>query len=59
MVEDALDFLAQMLPGSIALYYPLLSVDLNRAVKRSLVWEEEIFAWQVWHDPATPVWKKR
>jgi hypothetical protein len=51
VVEDALDLLSQMLPGSVALYFPLLSVALNWAVKRSLEWEEEIFAWQVWPDP--------
>jgi len=51
VVEEALAFLAQILPGSISLYFPLLSVALSWAVKRSLAWEEEIFAWQVWPDP--------
>ncbi len=51
VVEQALTFLAQILPGSISLYFPLLSVALTWAVKRSLAWEEEIFAWQVWPNP--------
>lgn len=59
VVADALDFLAQMLPGHAALYFQLPSVALSWAVKRSLDGEEEIFAWQVCTDTATPVWKKR
>lgn len=51
VVEQALAFLAQILPGSIALYFPLLSVALTWAVNRSLAWEEEISALQVWPDP--------
>ena len=51
VVEEALAFLAKIIPGSISLYFPLLSVALSWAVKRSLAWEEEIFAWQVWPDP--------
>ncbi len=51
VVEQALAFLAQIIPGSISLYFPLLSVALTWAVKRSMAWEEEIFAWEVRPDP--------
>jgi hypothetical protein len=44
VVEKALAFLGQILPGSVSLYFPLLSVAFTWAIRSSLAWEEEIFA---------------
>ncbi len=52
IVREGIRFIAHFFPQSHYLYFPLLSAGLVWAIKSSKEWQEKIFSWEVWLDPA-------